>query len=259
MRFKVGDRVRNTGRCYSNLAKEGTVISLGAQRDTLVPIFLVQFDGYCKLNCTEKDIKLIKEETMEQVKTVYKPLVETPDGELISVWAGDAGCHGTILEYKEGEITYAPEGSAGIWVSKSLGEANNQFCNKNKEGVSVIHEVAPLGKECLHDTHKWGSFGQDTRYPAILLGKRVYQGEPPEEPKEEWVDVTKKCTSEINLYERAYGLGLTVRLKHNGAILGYFGAKGFERSIDCPPSYAFEEVHKWGTGNCWLKVSKQAI
>lgn len=120
------------------------------------------------------------------METGYKPLVETPDRGLISLWAG-GGAAGTVLEYKEGEITYTPKGSAGIWVSKTLEQAKDSgFGNKNKVGVLIVYEVTPLG-ERMGEGEGFStpsSFARDIRYPAILLGKEVWREEEPRpEPK----------------------------------------------------------------------------
>lgn len=125
-------------------------------------------------------------------KTFYKPLVLTPTGELISIWAGTGKgvgqTSGTRLTYKEGEITYCPQGSMGIWVNKTLkgaiyqvtGGANAKWTKVETGGIAVIHTIIALG-ESMPLVGEDG-FSHDLRYPAILLGKRVWEDEPPRPP-----------------------------------------------------------------------------
>lgn len=115
--------------------------------------------------------------TKEAIK-VYKPLVETSDGKLVSIWAC-AKKSGVRLEYKERRITYNPEGGMGIWVSPSLWEAESQlhhnagYTKEKTSGIGVIHEATPLGE---------GMGNMEFRYPAILLGKEVWREKPREVP-----------------------------------------------------------------------------
>ena len=52
--FKIGDRVRNTGKSYSELAKEGVVVSRKRR------CAQVKFDDYLVFNCAKYDIELIE-------------------------------------------------------------------------------------------------------------------------------------------------------------------------------------------------------
>jgi len=128
-----------------------------------------------------------EEQTMEEVNKVYKPLVETGDGRLVSIIVG-TGMPGVQLEYKEGTITYSPEGGDGIWVNEDFEKGRESGRgNKSVVGVLVVHEVIPLGERCGAIIMPGGlpsAFSLDTRYPAILLDKEVWRETPPRpEPK----------------------------------------------------------------------------
>jgi len=113
-----------------------------------------------------------------EIPKVYKALVKTRAGRLVSIWAE------TLLDYHEGEVTYAPKGSMGIFIRDDLGGAvNNGKSNsrhrcKELEGTLVVHEATPLGNLCSKAGHS--TFLVDDRYPAILLGKEVWRDEPTE-------------------------------------------------------------------------------
>lgn len=117
----------------------------------------------------------LREVTME-TQTVYKALVRTKDGRLVSIWSD------RILDYNEGQITYAPKGSMGIFIRPTLegakysGKTNSRRRCKELGGTRVVHEATPLGNLCS----KAGSsiFLADDRYPAILLGKEVWRDKP---------------------------------------------------------------------------------
>ena len=111
---------------------------------------------------------------------VYKPLVRTEDGRLVSIFARRRP---TLdypeLEYKEGTITYAPEGTRGIWTSPDLERGKKQKENATDKlsegGTFVVHEATPLGNPITTPTEVGAP---STRYPAILLGKEVWREEP---------------------------------------------------------------------------------
>ena len=109
-----------------------------------------------------------------EIPKVYKALA-LEDGVLKSIIAGREG-FGASLEYQEGEVTYAPEGSMGIFADAVLKEAirNGQGNYFGQPGILVVHEAVPLG------TRMWGeeTFMEYPRYPAILLGKEVWRERP---------------------------------------------------------------------------------
>ena len=189
---------------------------------------------YNDADCEEYNDFLKEEESMEESKKVYKPLVETLEGKLVSVWAGgEVSRLGVILEYKEGGITYTPEGGAGIWVSKTLEEAQNQKNNQNKKGTFVVYEVTPLGKKCGEFNTRDGYrsvFSNDLRYPTVLLGKEVWR----EKPREEWVDVTEECEFKSN--------STHIIAHHNSKDIGAIGIMPF--APFCSSQYKVEVGNK---------------
>ena len=140
-----------------------------------------------------------KKEGNMDIPRVYKALARYPDGRLVSLWASNHS--GTVdrgeveLEYHEGEITYAPQGSQGIYTEATYQEGIGQMKNGEEKrdllgATLVLHEAIPLGNMMPADPHAYQAPG---RYPAILLGKEVWR-KPAPEPIEEWVDVTGECT-----------------------------------------------------------------
>ena len=127
------------------------------------------------IRMNSKDLELAKEVIMAE--KMYKPLVKTSEGKLVSIWAG--GGIGTCLEYKEGQITYTLEGGAGIWVCETLEGAQRQdirnaLCRKKEtSGTFVVHEVTPLG-ELFTPEQGNPSVEAGIRYPAVLVGKEVW-------------------------------------------------------------------------------------
>ena len=143
------------------------------------------------------------------IPKVYKALVRRDDGTLVSLiarkeWAGDQ------LEYREGEITYAPEGSMGIFVAATL-EGAKCVGHRNSGGKPIIiHEVTPLGEMLTkRDTRH---FAERDRYPAILLGGEVYSEEAEPEPEEKLVDVSAECVGDLYSAKD----GCLLRVFHNG-------------------------------------------
>ena len=159
---------------------------------------------------------------------VYKVVVELPNGTKVSRTAGgkEGGWSANHeLVYKEGMVTDAPEGSLGIFTDKDLKDAcrTAEDTSGGKEGTRVIHEAIPLGQELL-ETNTF--FGNNVgRYPAILLGKEVWRGEPA--PKKEWVDVTEECCLrwEPGCIDKTKGY-YAGRLIHRGTLVGGLGANG---------------------------------
>lgn len=127
--------------------------------------------------------------TEATIPVVYKALINK-DNKLESLVAGSGSfTDHRSLPYHVGQITYAPEGSLGIFVDETLADAQgNAQGNKSKcrkvRGTLVVHEAAPLGAALPQEGKS--SFESYTRYPAILLGKEVWRETPP--PKLELPD-----------------------------------------------------------------------
>jgi len=205
--FKVGDRVRVRAGiekpCHGwgdvKAGDIGVITSLGAP-------MIVDFPAQPHWQAKADEMELVEEvEPPKQEpctpKTYYKGFRVGEDEELLSLvkWDGGEILAGTktykapVLTYKEGQITYTPEGTEGIFITETLGEAKG-ITRANGGGAThkVIHEVTPLG----NIEHGKGNNSQ-TSCPAILVGKKVfeYNAEPPKppEPVENWVDITSQC------------------------------------------------------------------
>lgn len=259
-------------------------------------------------------------------KKVYKALMEV-GGRLESLTT-----LGANLTYTEGEITYAPEGSMGIFVeetlmeARSMGQGNRGY--KEKEGKLVVYEAAPLGfQEAVVDHNK--AFGNMLRYPAILLGKEVWRDKPKEptelerlceartllggdirtcnrtslnfcpegrkyalyfnrgednpwvlyegnrgkvmstcflqrvkdfvkhdEPKEEWVDITNACNTQLT---HGYD-GAWLSLMYSGAEIGIFGVAGWQPWGECAHDRVkIEPVGKAYPSTGGFKVLKKVV
>jgi len=133
---------------------------------------------------------------MEEQKC-YKGFRVGEDGGLLSliVWTISPDSRGTIppvLSYTEGEITYAPEGTDGIFIEKNLEKGKQTTMDSGGRSFKVIHEITPLGNRRALEN----SLGRFTTYPAILVGKRVksYHEPKPVPPEPVWVNITRDCT-----------------------------------------------------------------
>jgi len=198
------------------------------------------------------------------METGYKPLVETPEGELVSIWAGGGvGRAGYILKYKGGEITYNPEGKAGIWVSETLEQAKDSgFGNKNKDGVLVVYEVTPLGKR-MGEREGFpipSTFGYDVRYPAILLGKEVWSDRPKEEPRPEpKFKVGDRVKIKDNWVGKSNKFGGT-HMAWSGVVRcvdeGYVGLKGYRYIKNEVEAIEPAPIEEWVdvTGECTAEI-----
>ncbi len=129
------------------------------------------------------------------METVYKAVANFPGGRLESILAGGGSEEVRtlpMLVYKEGEITYAPEGSNGVYVSETEEKARDVgMWNKTRikgiyGAVVTVHEAIPLGnRKSLEDAvavRGLSAFAEIPRYPAILLGKEVWRETPKEQP-----------------------------------------------------------------------------
>lgn len=163
MEFRVGDTVFYAGK-GRGVVKEVNIKSPA-------PYYVLFEDGHTWWSC-EGSLRLEKSKKEgEEMKTYYKALIIGDDGNLWSIIAG-RGLAGLTaqdkpsLEYKEGAITYNPEGEQGIFVHETKDAAYSQANSYRRGKTAVIHEATALG-----ETLGLGRPG--VRFPAILLGKRV--------------------------------------------------------------------------------------
>lgn len=182
------------------------------------------------------------------VKKVYKA-VRLKDGALESLVVGSArqgyAFPYSTLTYIEGEITYAPKGSDGIYVSLTLEGAVGDIrgnCPDPDEGH--VYEATPLGKQGK------GMINLPT-YPAILLGKCVWRSEP-EKPKEEWVDITKECHTTLVPFEEIDGSYLA--LCHASIVIGVLALNQNILDLGLPSNYKIERAIN---ATCSFKVFKK--
>lgn len=139
------------------------------------------------------DNLLNKEEQLDLIRTQtpkYKTVLVLSNGDRVSPWArGGTGYAGyQPLTYKEGEVTRAPEGTRGVCVYLSNDNSPHVVSEKkdaNAGSYFAVHECWTIGKK---NDRELGEY-----YPAILLGKEVWN-EKPAEPVEEWRDVSDECT-----------------------------------------------------------------
>ena len=168
------------------------------------------------------------ESTTTQLQTYYKAF-RVVDGELKSLikWSRAVTDSRTkkavpkpTLSYKEGDITYNPEGQVGLFLYDNL----NLACRRAGEESGgeqhvVVHEVTALGNATSY-SWCWADY---IVCPAVLVGKKVWEFNAP--PKMGWVDVTKQCTPGI--YPRSYG-GYLVGIHHNGKLLLSLGKSAYK-------------------------------
>lgn len=107
---------------------------------------------------------------------VYK-VVRKQNGELVSVWAGTQSYKVyKPVTYKEGQISYAPEGQGGLAVFGDLKDAKTFLIHSVHsnlgQNIGEIHEATALGTKGYPISGGWGD--SNCTYPAILLGKKVY-------------------------------------------------------------------------------------
>lgn len=194
---------------------------------------------------------------MDEVKKVYKA-VRDIEGRLESLVVGSKHFGKSYrdeitLTYKEGEITYAPENSAGIWTHSNLRVAVTDIYNWNlREEGACVYEAIPLGKALPAGTND----GCVARYPAILLGKCVWRSEP-EKPEEEWEDITRECKMSPYLY--SIGGEALVNISYHGECVAMLGINGVEVSNAMEGGrYALaEETIDTAQGTLWFKVLKR--
>jgi hypothetical protein len=110
---------------------------------------------------------------------MYKVCRTTPGGMSVSCNVQRiCAAEKTVLAYTEGKITYAPPETPGIFIYETLEEAKRWLegdfvFGEIREHKPHIYEVTPLGKQAPSPT------GHGVCYPAVLVGKRVYEAKPP--------------------------------------------------------------------------------
>jgi len=150
------------------------------------------------------------------------------DGKLYSTWAGRT--IGTKLTYKEGQITYTPLGSLGIWTYLTV--PSREQCSCPKEVSFVVHEVIPLGEEFPIDVAS--AFSKSPgRYPAVLVDKEVYRETLPSTSLSvgSWVDVTKECTFEPHQEGNPEEGGYVLCVWYKGSLIAHVFKDGVESRV----------------------------
>jgi len=225
--FNIGDRVRLRPNVWPGDCPYGGTTSRedGTVNDIYGERLRIKFDDE-KYHWNEHADRLehVKEEEMPVTK-LYKALRVKPDGTLASLLIG----HTTSVQfasfkeltYKEGEITYAPKGSRGVYCDNTLGGAEQRArieSNHGRRFEAVVHDVTVLGTESSRTT-------DTTCCPAVLVGRKVYgiAYRPPEPPKEEWKDVTKECTTKWTRASCSVSGGYYLDIYHNGELVASLG------------------------------------
>ena len=218
--FSIGDRVKLIKPLSPvQLGEVGTVIRI----DGMTYPLRVDFSIHGQAWICEDEIEHVKEEEMPPTK-LYKALRVKPNGTLASLLIGNTTSIPFApfkeLTYKEGEITYAPEGSRGVFCDNTLGLAEQRArveSNHGRKFEAVVHEVTVLGTTSSR-------IADITCCPAVLVGRKVYgiAYHPPEPPKEEWKDVTALCHVDNKLSAacaRVYAPGDGLIIAHLSSII----------------------------------------
>lgn len=169
---------------------------------------------------------------------------------------------GSNLSYAEGKVTYAPEGSMGIFVDETLekarvnGTGNQGYKCEKKAGVDkpatfIIHRAIPLGQPLP----KTGAvFGGSLRYPAILLEEEVWRAPPPT-PKVEWVNVTEECTFGLMANRSGEECQALIKITHKSKVIGMMGLNQLEpMSGDISKKYKIESSESTFCKTQWFRV-----
>lgn len=161
----------------------------------------------------KKEELLSYEEQLELIRTqspMFKTVLVLADGSRVSPWAGGINQYQS-LDYKEGEVTRAPEGTKGISLNLSVHVTVAPDKKRDIPGsYFAVHECWAIGK-------KMGAW--DNYYPAILLGKEVWNEKPVAPPEPVWKDVTEECTTELRM-------GQYVSVLHGGTERVLLSSKG---------------------------------
>ncbi len=269
MKFNIGDSVTYIGNLH-------TFVGIGRVRKistgTAANIGVLAKDEEDKETniywCYPASLKLVEPQIniddKERATKMFKPLLRKPDGTLESIWAGKGERKiGTTLTYKEGEITYASEGTLGIWVSESIEQAQTAGVgSKRGEGDIVVHEVVALGHQLPSGGTISGS-PQNIRYPAIILGAEVRR-EPPPMPAPKFKVGDKVTIPRGNIYgdkkEKVYIIadalyGSAVGHKHWHYYVDSYLSPTDEDWLELVPKEEWEDI----TRECTFKPSSFAF
>lgn len=170
---------------------------------------------------------------------VYKVVRQHSDGRLTSVYAGQPETMTekwkrlTPVEYKVGEIAYAPQGQMGLAAFTTL---NDAVWFARHEGAlphnNLILSATPLGPRGPSLTNLTGR--SSYTYPALLIGEQVW----PEQPAEpEWKDVTAECI--LSWWQTERGV---IRVSHDGYTMALIGHQINCSKIGKPDCYRVETL-----------------
>jgi hypothetical protein len=175
--------------------------------------------------------------TRDKALQIYK-VVKIRDGKYVSGIAG-AGAYARFpeLEYKIGEVTKAPEGSAGVFCIKNYDCAvANALTDINlRQGLpTAVLEVYPCGER---------TYCTSLNFPAVYVAKELWRQQPPkpkeqEEPKE--VDVTSECKAELWTGSSGW---THIDIKHKGNFIAYLQNSFTLKSCDFRYRIEVDEYH----------------
>jgi len=162
---------------------------------------------------------------------VYKVLRKMDDGRLLSSYVSPTGYRGRPtwpsrdynakeLEYKEGEVTVAPEGSDGVYCYRTF-----EDCFGYHSPINIADDYQDKNIGVVYEAIAYGEPKEPTfAFKSILLGKQVW---PEPEPEEVWEDVTEECTVKLTpVGHGKYGYIITLSYKGDW-LVEFYG--------DCPP------------------------
>lgn len=212
------------------------------------------FGNWQRGDKTSEERKVYAQQLLEQLeqlvgtKTYYKGF-RVEDGELKSIVRWRDRPEGVyylprILTYTEGEVTYAPSGTQGIFLQEELAKCM-RFVNTECDGHhAVIHEVTPQGAV----GKGWSNFPV---CPAVLVGKKVWETNAPPEPR--WVDVTADC--ELEWCHNLEDLNM-ILINHAGEAVAILGLEGYGLMFPVT-GYRVEKVYQSSDCGWWFKVMKE--
>lgn len=193
--FKVGDKVKikaSVERPFHGWSGSGNEKNeVGKVLQVADDLIMVDFPSYSSWSAKPDELELADHTVMYKGFRLENgrltSLVHWTDGSFTN-YLEKKEIKAPTLTYKEGEITYAPRDTAGIFICKTLEDAQKTVKENHGQGHCVVHEITALGNIKEYDF-------QSINYlvcPAILVGKRVWEYNAPV-PKLVWEDVTTKC------------------------------------------------------------------
>jgi hypothetical protein len=187
---------------------------------------------------------------MSEPNIVFKALQLTPEGKLISLRAQSRD---GSLDYKVGQITYAPEGSMGVFVKETLdfaqtcGIANCGYAHAAK-GIVVIHKSVALGTRLPYSRQ---IFGDEPRYPAILLQEEVWREKLTRpEPKFKLTDRLDKDGEPVTITKIIWAQDDKFSTHEHYHYSDTFGRIWDEAQLELAPEEAWVDV----TGECTVEI-----